>query len=276
MGAREPMKVVNRLFDTEPVILHAAGPLKLSPLWGSVERALFAAPPSEPVGARDDYTFFTWNSGARRSHDRAKRLGTAERCLRRLGVPHQVLGHGINPWTNIMKIMTLRKALADVATPFVIACDSADVLVLRDPSLCVDRFEELGADVVYIGDPSFWPPEFEDLKSKERRVPGARGTAYPYLNAGALIGRTSFCLDLFSAAAEQAHPQLGIPRPPGNSGAGTSDDDQSIMKRLYLMHHPRVQVDFRCQIFQPLTYQGPDVLDVVGQGTRRRWRSPFR
>ena len=270
------MKVVNRLFDTEPVILHAGGPLNLSPLWGSIEQALFAAAPSELVGPRDDYTFFTWNSGVRRSHDRAKRLGTAERCLRRLGVPHEVLGNGMNPWTNIMKIMTLRNALVGLGTPYVIACDSADVLVLRDPGPCVDLFEGFGADLVYIGDPSFWPPEFQDLKSEEWRVPGARGTAYPYLNAGALIGRTSFCLDLFNAAAEQAQPQIGIPRPPGNSGAGTSDDDQSIMKRLYLAQHPRVQVDFQCQIFQPLTYQGQDVLDVAGGAKRRRWRQPFR
>ena len=266
------MHVINRLFDTEPVIFHAVGPLNLSPLWSLIEDAAFAADPPGRSGARDDYTFFTWNSGARRSHDKAKRLGTAERCLRRLEVPHEVLGHGMNPWTNILKISTLQDGLRRVTTPYVIACDSADVLILDEPGRCVDLFEQLDADVVYIGDSSFWPPEFEDLRLQEERIPGARQTRFPYLNAGALIGRTAFCRDLFDEAAEQAKRQIGIPRAPGTSGAGTSDDDQSIMKRIYLAHHPRVQLDFRCQLFQPLTYQDRDVLRVVQDRRRSRWR----
>ena len=266
------MLVVNRLFDTRPALVHAAGPLKLSPLWGAIEKGLFAADPPRCPQARDDYTFFTWNSGARRSHDKAKRLGTAERSLRWLGVPHEVLGEGRNPWTNILKIETLQSALHGVTTPYVIACDSADVLVLRDPGECVDLFEQLDADVLSIGDSSFWPPELVDLKLQEELVPGARGTPFPYLNAGALIGRTASCRDLFDQAAELAARQVGIPRAPGTSGAGTSDDDQSIMKRLYLAHHPSVQVDFRCQIFQPLTYQDTDVLQLVKDGTGGVWR----
>jgi hypothetical protein len=266
------MHVLNRLYGTEPVILHAAGPLNLSPLWSIIEGAVFAADPPRRPGARDDYTFFTWNSGARRSHDKAKRLGTAERCLRWLEVPHEVLGHGMNPWTNILKISTLQDALRRVTTPYVIACDSADVLILGDPARCVDLFEQQAADLLYIGDSSFWPPELESLKLQEEAVPGAQGTRFPYLNAGALIGRTPFCRDLFNEAAELARPQVGIPRAPGTSGAGTSDDDQSIMKRLYLAHHPRVQLDFRCQIFQPLTYQDRHVLRLVKDQRESRWR----
>jgi len=266
------MHVINRLFGTEPVPLHAAGPLNLSPLWSQIEDAVFASDLPGRPGARDDYTFFTWNSGTGRSHDKAKKLGTAERCLRRLEVPHEVLGHGMNPWTNILKINTLRDGLRRVATPYVIACDSPDVLILGDPGRCVDLFEQFDADVVYIGDSSFWPPEFEDLRLQEELIEGARQTRFPYLNAGALIGRTPFCRDLFDEAAAQAERQIGIPRTPGTSGAGTSDDDQSIMKRLYLAHHPRVQLDFRCQMFQPLTYQDQDVLQLVKDRSKSRWR----
>ena len=150
-------------------------------------------------------------------------------------MPHEVLGQGRNPWTNILKIETLQSALRRVTTPYVIACDSADVLILRDPGDCVDLFEQLRGDLLY-------------------------------------IGRTAFCRDFFDQAAAQTARQVGIPRAPGTSGAGTSDDDQSIMKRLYLAQHPRVQVDFRCQIFQPLTYQDRDVLQLVKDGTGGTWR----
>ncbi|HSH59113.1 MAG TPA: hypothetical protein VK988_05620 [Acidimicrobiales bacterium] len=88
------MELVNRLFGTEPLILHASGPLHLSPLWDGLQSTLFGAEPPAAVPAPRDYTFFVWNSGAQRSHDRAKRLGTAERCLRRLRVPSRCLVEG--------------------------------------------------------------------------------------------------------------------------------------------------------------------------------------
>jgi len=267
--------VVNRLFATEPLILHASGPLDLSPLWSELQAALFAAGPA-PVGApRRDYTFLTWNSGAQRSHDEAKTMGNAEWCLDRLGVPYQVLGHGIEPWRNVLKIPTLLDALPKVTTPYVIACDSPDVLILDDPGACIEEFEGFGADLVSIADCSFWPPEFHDLKRQEERMPGARGQRFPYLNSGAFIGRTEFCREHFSAAAKLAEVQLDRPYIEGTSGAGTDADDQSVMKRLYVEHHPRVQLDFGCRIFQTLTYQGADVLWVEGRasgegGWRRR------
>ena len=52
------MRVHNRLFDTEPMILHASGPLELSPLWGELETGLFAAPPRVAGALRRDFTFF--------------------------------------------------------------------------------------------------------------------------------------------------------------------------------------------------------------------------
>ena len=263
----------NRLFDTEPMILHASGPLELSPLWGELERGLFATPPEASGAQRRDFTFFIWNSGAVVSHDRAKRLGTAERCLDRLGVPYGVLGRGIDPWKNVFKIQTLLDGLATVTTPYVIACDSPDVLILDDPGGCIERFESFGADLVSIADCSFWPPELQDLRWHEEHRPGAWGERFPYLNSGAFIGRTDFCREIFTVAARMADHQLAYPYVEGTSGAGTDADDQSIMKRLYIEHHPRLQLDFRCRIFQTLTYQGKDVLRVrKDAGGVSRWR----
>lgn len=184
-------------------------------------------------------------------------------------MPYQVLGHGIDPWKNILKIPTLREALRDVTTPYVIATDSPDVLILREPDVAIEQFEGFGAELVYIGDSSFWPPEFQDLKLQEEAIPAARDTPFSYLNSGALIGRTEFCRDFFAAAAQEANHQITVPYIEGTSGAGSDADDQSIMKRLYVANYPRVQLDMRCQIFQTLTYQNKAVVKLMKDQTRR-------
>jgi hypothetical protein len=125
------------------------------------------------------------DSGAVVSHDRAKRLGTAERRLDRLGVPYGVLGRGIDPWKNVLKIQTLLDGLATVTTSYVMACDSPDVLILRDPGGCIERFEAFGADLVSIADCSFWPSELQDLKWHEEHRPGAWGERFPYSTSAA-------------------------------------------------------------------------------------------
>ncbi|HSH59112.1 MAG TPA: hypothetical protein VK988_05615 [Acidimicrobiales bacterium] len=182
-----------------------------------------------------------------------------------------MLGRGIDPWKNILKIPTLDEALRQVTTPYVIATDSPDVIILREPGNSIELFERSSAELLYIGDSSFWPPEFQDLKAQEEQIPGARDTPFPYLNAGALIGRTEFCRHFFMEAAREGKRQIGIPYVEGTSGAGTDADDQSVMKRLYLANHPNVQLDLRCEIFQTLTYQNEDVLQFDEVQNKKRW-----
>jgi len=255
------MKVVNRLFNTEPLILHASGPLHLSPLWSQLQTELFREPRPRQTESRQPYTFYTWNSGATHSHDPAKKLGTLERCLERLGVPCRVLGSGIRPWKNILKISTLYDALQDTSTPYVIAADSPDVLVLRSPGCALELFSEFDCEVLYIADSSFWPPEYQDVKVLEEEIAGA-SSPFAYLNSGVLIGRTAYCRELFKEGMRLAERHLAVPYVEGTSGAGSDADDQSIMKRLYLANYPAVQIDMSCVMFQTLTYQDKRVLRV--------------
>jgi predicted O-methyltransferase YrrM len=58
-----------------------------------------------------------------------------------------------------------------------------------------------------------------------------------WLNAGAFVGRTAFCRDYFAALARLAE-ERGFP------------DDQYAVKQTWADWYPRVQLDYRCRIFQ--------------------------
>jgi hypothetical protein len=223
--------LVNLQFNTNPLVVHAPGPLRHKPHWQEVRDTFFSSPPLR-IGTVEGLTIVTWNNG----HEA---MGVLEKSLDHLGVPYVVKGAGVSDWINSKHKPPLTcEALNEAKTKYVMGLDSRDAMVLGDPRLIVQRFEEnFSCDMVFGADIVNWPnlPRF---KSYEESLPGAQDSAFKYLNGGMWIGKTEFCREFFAAATQT------------EAVAEAPDSEQGILKQLFQVYYPRVQLDYRCQIFQ--------------------------
>jgi len=224
----------NTLFGTEPVVIHGQGDEIIHPFWREVRESFFATPPRH-IGASKDYSIITWNSRAE--------PGLLERSLDHLGIPYIAKGRGIADWTNSRdKPRLTLEALGEIETPYVIGIDSFDAIVVDDPALLIPRFEnDFDADLVFNGGKINWP-NVADFKRFEDALPGAAESDFRYLNGGAWIGRLDSCREFFAEACRTAPHPLH------------TDSEQGILKQLLPRYVPRVQVDYRCRMFQTLGY----------------------
>jgi hypothetical protein len=227
------IQVVNRLFQTKPIVAHSPGPPGIG--FQRFCEAVLGQPP-RPTRGCADLTILTWNAGPRP----AKPTGILERSLERLGVVPRVLGEGTANWHNILKFPLTAKALASIRTPYVMGADSSDVVVFDDPATLLETFERhFTCDLVYNATGSrCWPelPTFVDYESSLPMAAVAQGRHW--LNAGVWIGRTPFCRQFFTRLAEEP-PVEGFPW-----------SEQAVVKRAWPQWHPQVQLDYLCQMFQ--------------------------
>lgn len=236
--------VVNLLFNTTPVVIHAQGSHDYKPYWRPIREKFFASP-RRSLGPVADLTIMTWNNG----HEA---MGLLERSLDHLGVPCVVLGRGVKDWVNSRdKPRLTRDALASITTKFVAGVDSRDAIFIEHPRLVLERFvSEFDCDLVFSADRMNWPNRAE-FKRFEDSLPGARASDFRYLNSGAWIGRTEFCREFFAAAVETP-PVPDAPRA-----------DQGILKQLFPTYYPRVQLDYRSSMFQNVGFVFDSVLSVT-------------
>ena len=236
--------VVNLLFNTTPVVIHAQGRHEYKPYWRPIKEKFFASP-RRALGPVQDLTILTWNNG----HEA---MGILERSLDHLGVPYLVLGQGIRDWVNSRdKPRLTRDALGSVTTRFVAGVDSRDAIFIEHPGLVLERFErEFDCDLVLSADRMNWPNRAE-FKLFEDSLPGAQASDFRYLNSGAWVGRTDFCQEFFTAAVET---------PPVEDAP---EADQGILKQLFQTFYPRVQLDYRSSIFQNIGFVFDSVLRVT-------------
>ena len=190
--------------------------------------------PVDPRPAQESLTLLTWNTGDRPE----KPNGLMERCVARHGCSTLVLGEGCT-WSGQLKLESTAKALQQVTTDYVIGLDSGDVLLVNHPDCIVERFRQhFACELLFNATGSeCWPaaPEFIMFESS---LPGASWSqGRCWLNAGAWVGRIEFCREYFSALA------TGPPHP-------LFDDDQSAVKQSWPHWYPRVQIDYRSEIFQ--------------------------
>lgn len=246
--------ITNKRFGTHPVFFHAAGALHVSPLWPAVEEFLAT---HEPVPVRDPagiYTVLTWQGGT--GDYWVGKSTPLLSSMERLGVPVTVLGRERETWRNTMKIETLREALDTIRTPYFIGSDLTDVLVTGDPMSAVDLLERSDADLIYCAEDLFWPGEMEEVRKAERAIAG-EDALYPYLNSGLFVGRTEACKDLIDRALQLV--QEPTDDAPHYVKRG---NEQPVIKELYVEQHPRVQLDFRSEVFQLITRKTPEDLDI--------------
>jgi hypothetical protein len=236
--------VVNLLFNTTPVVIHAQGRHSYKPYWQPIKEKFFGSP-RRVLGPIPELTILTWNNG----HEA---MGILEKSLDHLGVPCLVLGQGVKNWVNSRdKPRLTRDALASITTRFVAGVDSRDAIFIEHPRLILERFRrEFDCEMVFSADRMNWPNHGE-FKRFEDSLPGAQSSDFRYLNGGAWIGRTDFCHEFFAAAAET--PPL----------ADAPEAEQGILKRLFQTYHPRVQLDYRSSMFQNIGFVFDSVLRVT-------------
>ncbi len=145
------MKVQCRITKTHPVILHAPGggptePLKGShpkhqtqhPTWQTLLKHWQKSPAPEPgPDLSRELTVITWNTSQNKS--------ILELSLEKLGVPCKVLGRGHRNWSNSLKLEIAIKFLTTVNTPYVLALDAYDVLVIDHPVKALEHFRQSSA-----------------------------------------------------------------------------------------------------------------------------------
>lgn len=243
-GNGPELTVVNPMFGTRPLVIHAHGPLVQKPSWPRIRQAFFARE-WKRVGAVPDLTLLTCNNGA-------EEMGLFESSTQALGIPCLVRGEGIFPWVNSRdKPAVIRAALDEIDTEYVLYADSRDAIILRDPRPALRWFEQsAGCELLFGGDRINWPalPEFRKF---EQSLPGAQGTDFRYLNGGAWMGRTPFCREFFSAIiASGPHPEA-------------PESEQGMLKKLLPRFHPRVRLDYRCEIFQNIGFVLADIFEIT-------------
>jgi hypothetical protein len=238
------MMLRNRQFGTAPLVVHAHGPHATKPHWQPIRDAFFAQERRE-LGAPHDLTIITCNNG----HEA---MGLLESSLDLLGVPYLVTGRGIDPWVNARdKPRAILEAAKKVETELLLYADSRDAILLDDPRRIVDRFRAgFDADLVFAADRMNWPPLVRFGSFENEVAPKGAGD-FRYLNGGVWIGRTEFCREVFAEAATM--PPL--PEMP--------ESEQGILKQLFQKHHPRVQLDYRCSMFQNIGFVFGPVLEIV-------------
>jgi len=227
--------LLNRQFHSRPLVVHAQGHHEHKPHWKPIKEAFFARPPRH-LALPEQLTLITCNNGH-------AAMGMFERSLGHLGLPCLVRGQGIHPWLNSQhKPQVLAEALREISTPYTLYADSRDALLLGDPRILVERFErDFSADLIFGADRMSWPPrkEFTDF---ENSLPGASESDFRYLNGGVWMGKTGFCREFF----EEAVRTPPVPEAP--------ESEQGILRKLLPRYVPRVQLDYRCQLFQNIGF----------------------
>ncbi len=243
-----------------PIVIHAPGNAVSTHAWVKIESAFFNTAPRN-IGAIDDLTIITWNSGTDFRYysgvvDLNKQLGKFEKSLAHLGIPFISLGSQIRErWKNKYKLRLTLDALKSINTKYVFCADSADVLLLDDPALMVEKFSSMDCGILFNGEmlPFRRPysplegPMVEEWESFENTVGEGK---FRYLNSGAYVGKVDelkkildYCVnvDINLAVSEQKINEEAIL------------SDQVIFKCAFLKFYPIMRIDYHCKIFQTIS-----------------------
>jgi len=229
------VRISNLMCGTQPIAAHCPGPLHER--WHHFADAVMSQPPRQCQAP--DVTLLTWNSGARPKRPN-KPCGVFERSAELLGIDVLVLGRGKQNWTNRDKFALAAEGLADVKTPYVLGADSADVVLLDNPQIAVERFRQhFTCPLLFNATGSRCWPELPELVRFQESLPmAALMQGRHWINAGLLIGETEFTREYYARLAE-------APPVPGYEYS-----EQAVVMQTWKDWYPRVQADYLSQIFQ--------------------------
>jgi hypothetical protein len=228
--------------NTTPYVIHANGCRQLS-LWKWLlnEYLKHDTEVSSPAtNLEDNLTIFTWNT--------TKQQSAAEISLKRMNVPHVVIGQNHNWYVGAQTEWTL-EFLEECKTPYCMGIDAFDLIVLASPAKIMQTYMSYFQNkVVYGAEMGSWP-KHEELEQFEAGLPGASGR-YKHLNAGMFIGPTELLRKVYGKANEKKD------KPEGGA-------QQVWARRAHKELYPEVVLDYNCQIFQSLFGLGRGELDAV-------------
>lgn len=220
--------IYNKITGTRPYLAHAPGKLEHIPFWEVMLK--LSSTFRVPLSVDEDLSIITFNNGL--STHNTKPLGLFES----FGVPCDVLGNGIYPWVNKVKLELLSVKLKELKTTCVLVADSSDVFILRKLVGLVKRFESFNCGAVFNAEKIVWPPDLDsEYVLFENRI-----HSNCYLNAGLWIARTDFACKVVDYA-------LNL-----NPNTAHSGSEQVYYKNCYKWFYPQMQVDVNCNLFQGL------------------------
>lgn len=229
------VRISNQMCGTNPIAAHCPGPLHEK--WHHFMDAVLSQP--QRTCRASDVTLFTWNTGSRPQRPN-KPCGVFEKTAERLGIEVLVLGRGKERWSNRDKFALAAEGLARVKTTYVLGADSADVALLDDPRIAVERFRRhFTCKLLFNATGSrCWPelPELVRFQQSLPMVPLLKGRHW--INAGLMIGETDFTRRYYAALAK-ADP---VP--------GYEYSEQAVVMRTWQDWYPKVQADYLSVIFQ--------------------------
>jgi hypothetical protein len=230
------MLVRNLTTGTSPCVLHRNGnPPEWSARWKQIVSDFFQETP-DVAASVDEVTVLTWNSRPTKT--------LLERCLDRSGVSYVTLGKHLTRWRTDMKVYLNAHALADVRTPYVMALDADDVLLVSSVDRLLAEFLSFECDIVFSGEKNSYP-EVLQLMEFEQSI---AESPYCYLNSGAWIGRTETCRRFFRDCLEEHHGDLVAAHPVSH----VLRDDQGLTRKTFRRYHPATRIDYHCRLFQSL------------------------
>ena len=154
------MYITNTIYGITPLIVHATGLLHskdkiiihtlFNPYWIPIMKNWQKeAPEICKKEIKDELTIITWNN--------TDIKGYCEQSLEKLGLDYLVLGKGKKIWQNINKITTALEIIDLIKTPYVMALDCFDVIVLRNPYEALVKFKAMDCEMLFNGEKIYYP-----------------------------------------------------------------------------------------------------------------------
>jgi len=240
IAGRMPV-LVNLVFDTRPLVVHAPGQTGKNSLWQALKTEFFQSP-KKNYGDCDDLTILTWNN--------RPRPGVTQRCLDHLGIRHIVLGQDITDWKNLYKNRLTAEALQSIQTRYVMGLDAPDVLLLAHPQQILERFRRRFSCRLLFGSEVHCFPEVDALRRFENSLPHAVTSPWRFLNSGMWLGETAFCREFFAQAAETE---------PWDGDERFLRSDQGVLKKVLRRFYPQADLDYGCTLFQNINLHEGDL-----------------
>jgi hypothetical protein len=237
------LEVVNTVFNTKPIVIHAHGSHDHKPNWLPIKNAFFGMPERQ-ISIGNLVTVITCNNGH-------QSMGMLERSLDHLGLPYLVFGQGINPWINSKnKPVVLYEALKTIETPYVLYADSRDAILIDDPNIAVANFiENFQCRMLFGADRINWPPIAEFQKYEDEQALNYN-TTFKYFNGGAWIGETEFSRDFFKEAINTPVVEKA------------PESEQGILKKLFQAFKGDVALDYQCRIIQNIGFVSEPIFEI--------------
>ncbi len=181
----------------------------------------------------------------------------------KLGLTYTVLGRGYKNWSNPRKLDLAIKFLTTANTPYVLALDAYDVLMLRHPGEALKHFIRMNCEILFNGSKGFYPDfgreepghyitdTWKDFQKQVGLEP------WPFINAGACFAKKdsylAFAQDCWSRNIESLIRSGHLPHKQKNH-RNTMDSDQLKVQWAFMDWYPRMQADCHAHIFLNISH----------------------